>query len=83
MYSNVSKIVVDSKAGGNLLYLPLDKLISATADGGPAANGTGPSAAASSAAPASAPAATPAPTVATDTRARGNERSRSRDAEAR
>ena len=84
MYSNVSKIVVDSKAGGNLLYLPLDKLISATADGAPAANGAASGSAASTAVPpAAAPAATPAPAVAADTRARGNERSRSRDADAR
>lgn len=30
IYSNVTKIVVDSKQGSNLLYLPLDKLIKMT-----------------------------------------------------
>jgi membrane protease subunit HflK len=27
IYSNVTKVMVDSKAGSNLLYLPLDKLM--------------------------------------------------------
>jgi membrane protease subunit HflK len=27
VYSNVSKVMVDSRAGSNLLYLPLDKLL--------------------------------------------------------
>jgi len=27
VYSNVTKVMVDSKAGSNLLYLPLDKLL--------------------------------------------------------
>jgi membrane protease subunit HflK len=31
VYSNVSKVMVDAKGQGNLLYLPLDKLIAATA----------------------------------------------------
>jgi membrane protease subunit HflK len=30
IYSNVTKIMVDSKQGSNLLYLPLDKLIQMT-----------------------------------------------------
>jgi modulator of FtsH protease HflK len=30
VYSNVSKVIVDSKQGSNLLYLPLDKLIQQT-----------------------------------------------------
>jgi membrane protease subunit HflK len=30
MYSNVTKVMVDSKQGSNLLYLPLDKLIQMT-----------------------------------------------------
>ncbi|MBK1613946.1 FtsH protease activity modulator HflK [Rubrivivax gelatinosus] len=34
IYSNVSKVMVDSRSGSNLLYLPLDKLIQQT---GPAA----------------------------------------------
>ena len=27
MYSNVTKVMIDSRAGSNLLYLPLDKLL--------------------------------------------------------
>ncbi|MCB2017886.1 MAG: FtsH protease activity modulator HflK [Hydrogenophaga sp.] len=35
VYSNVSKVLVDSKAGSNLLYLPLDKLMQqVTSQGG-------------------------------------------------
>ncbi len=37
MFSSVSKVVVDQKGGGNLLYLPLDKLMAATAGAAPAA----------------------------------------------
>ena len=31
VYSNTSKVMVDAKGQGNLLYLPLDKLMAATA----------------------------------------------------
>ena len=31
IFSNTSKVMVDSKAGSNLLYLPLDKLIAQVA----------------------------------------------------
>lgn len=42
VYSNVTKVMVDSKQGSNLLYLPLDKLISMSAGGGaPAASTSG------------------------------------------
>ncbi|MBL8349534.1 MAG: FtsH protease activity modulator HflK [Burkholderiaceae bacterium] len=34
VYSNVSKVMVDSRNGSNLLYLPLDKLIQQAAPGG-------------------------------------------------
>jgi membrane protease subunit HflK len=33
VYSNVSKVMVDSRSGSNLLYLPLDKLIQQTGAG--------------------------------------------------
>jgi membrane protease subunit HflK len=36
IYSNVTKVVIDSKQGSNLMYLPLDKLIQMT--GSPANN---------------------------------------------
>ena len=51
IYSNVTKVLVDSKSGSNLLYLPLDKLMQATGSPGavvPSANpGTSPAAPAS------------------------------------
>ncbi|MDP3836108.1 MAG: FtsH protease activity modulator HflK, partial [Hydrogenophaga sp.] len=37
IYSNVTKVLVDSKSGSNLLYLPLDKLMQATGQAAPAA----------------------------------------------
>jgi membrane protease subunit HflK len=37
IYSNVTKVLVDSKSGSNLLYLPLDKLMQATGQPAPAA----------------------------------------------
>jgi membrane protease subunit HflK len=30
MYANTSKVMIDAKGSGNLLYLPLDKLMQAT-----------------------------------------------------
>jgi membrane protease subunit HflK len=35
IYTNVTKVVVDSKQGSNLMYLPLDKLMQMTASGAP------------------------------------------------
>ena len=34
VYSNTSKVMVDTRAQGNLLYLPLDKLMQAAAGNG-------------------------------------------------
>jgi membrane protease subunit HflK len=70
IYSNVTKVLVDSKQGSNLLYLPLDKIIQMT--GGPGADATAVTA------PAAVPAATPA-TLTPDTRARDAARARDRD----
>jgi membrane protease subunit HflK len=39
IYSNVTKVLVDSKSGSNLLYLPLDKIMQMS--GQPATTGTG------------------------------------------
>ena len=36
IYTNVTKVVVDSKQGSNLMYLPLDKLMQMTAGAAPA-----------------------------------------------
>jgi modulator of FtsH protease HflK len=63
VYANVSKVMVESKSGSNLLYLPLDKLIQQT--GAPAA-----------AMPAPAPAPETAPVAPVDSRLRDNARSR-------
>jgi len=35
VYSNVTKVMVESKQGSNLLYLPLDKIIQMSAQGAP------------------------------------------------
>jgi membrane protease subunit HflK len=40
VYSNVTKVLVDSKQGSNLLYLPLDKLMQATGPGALPKTGT-------------------------------------------
>lgn len=68
IYSSVTKVMVDSKQGSNLLYLPLDKIIQMTGQGADAAAVSAP------AAVTTAPIATPP-----DTRARDVSRSRDRD----
>ncbi len=73
VYSNVSKVMVDSRSGSNLLYLPLDKLIQQSAPtgaAGPALNMATPPAAATD---------QPTPTTAADPRSRDGGRSRDRD----
>jgi membrane protease subunit HflK len=68
VYSNVSKVFVDSRSGSNLLYLPLDRLLQQASVPTPAA------------APAAAPAApADAPGAAADLRAREVVRSRERE----
>lgn len=62
MYANTSKVMIDAKGSGNLLYLPLDKLMQA-AVGAAAA----PADAAASAASAAPRAVSPAPAFAGDT----------------
>ena len=66
VYSNVTKVMVESRQGSNLLYLPLDKIMQMTGQGAPSASadvlaGTG---AASGLPPVTAsPSPTPAPTA--------------------
>jgi membrane protease subunit HflK len=67
VYSNVSKVLVDTRSNSNLLYLPLDKLMQQA--GVPAAG----------AAPAPAAPADGAPTGTVDVRSRENQRGRDRD----
>ncbi len=74
IYSNVTKVVVDSKQGGNLMYLPLDKLLqlTGTSSAGPAVPDT---ASASGSVPATASQTNPP----NDPRSRDSLRSRDRD----
>jgi membrane protease subunit HflK len=67
VFSNVSKVMVDSRSGSNLLYLPLDKLMQ---------QASGTTATTPAPMPAEAPAAAAA---ATDARSRDGGRSRERD----
>jgi len=69
VYSNVSKVMVESRNGSNLLYLPLDKLMQAASSSGGAATSTTPSTVPE-------PSGTPPPA---DTRSRDNQRSRDRE----
>jgi membrane protease subunit HflK len=71
VYGSVTKVLVDSRQGSNMLYLPLDKIMQMSAQTGAAA-------------PAEIPSATPAASTApaslsTDARARDISRSRDRD----
>jgi membrane protease subunit HflK len=70
IYSNVTKVLVDSSKGSNLLYLPLDKIMQLSAP-------TGEPAAAVAAAPTTAPA--PAAGVPSDARTRDAGRTRERE----
>ena len=76
IYSNVTKVVVDSKQGSNLLYLPLDKIMQLNAgvtNPAPLAD------ASSSNAPASNVQPVISPPVPADARSRDSSRSRDRD----
>jgi modulator of FtsH protease HflK len=73
IYSNVTKVMVDSRAGNNLLYLPLDKLMQITANQG-AEILTSPALSTPTAPNSAAPVPTP------DPRSRDAGRSRERDA---
>jgi membrane protease subunit HflK len=74
IYSNVTKVVIDSRQGSNLLYLPLDKLIQQVAQSGPegAAVPTVPT-----------PPAAPAAPAANDPRSRDSNNTRGRERESR
>ena len=72
VYSNVTKVLVDSRSGSNLLYLPLDKILA----GSGVATVT-PSAQPNTTSPAPSPAG--ASTIPADSRARDVNRSRERE----
>ncbi|MEO7242564.1 MAG: FtsH protease activity modulator HflK [Variovorax sp.] len=74
IYANTSKVLVDSRSGSNLLYLPLDKLMQMTTSG----NSVGDSAAAGSMPAQSAPPTSTTTGSAADPRLRDG-RSRERD----
>jgi membrane protease subunit HflK len=68
IYSSVTKVLVDSRQGSNLLYLPLDKIMQQVSQAGAATE------------PAAAPTAPAAPAgAAGDSRARDNSRTRERE----
>ena len=75
IYGNVTKVLVESRQGSNLLYLPLDKIMQGVASGNP---GPSDAASASPPAPAAAP-ATPSSTFSNDPRARDSSRTRDRE----
>ena len=70
VYSNVSKVMVDSRSGSNLLYLPLDKLLQQVGTAGPAA---------AAPVPAGGDAGAVTPSSTTDARSRDGARSRDRE----
>ena len=72
VYGNVSKVLVDTKQGSSMLYLPLDKVMQLSAQAEPAAAATAPAAAA-------APTGSPANAGAAASRSRESDRSRDRD----
>lgn len=72
IYSNVTKVLVDSRQGQNMLFLPLDRILQQVAQGGAAAP-------AAEAVPAVPPAPAGAVPPGTDARTRDNGRSRERE----
>lgn len=79
VYANVTKVMVDTRQGSNLLYLPLDKLMQASAGGAAgAASANGGSTSSSGAASDSSSSSIPVP-MSSDARSRDNLRSRDRE----
>ena len=74
IYGNVTKVLVESRQGSNLLYLPLDKIMQQVAGGGIAAPSS--DASSSSAGAAAAPSSVPSTS---EQRSRDNGRSRDRE----
>ena len=74
IYGNVTKVLVDSSKGSNLLYLPLDKIMQATGQAGVSSD-----AAAAAGSPAAGAVTVPS-SPSNDVRARDTSRSRERDA---
>jgi membrane protease subunit HflK len=75
VFGNVTKVLVETKQGGNMLYLPLDKIMQMGGDDAPASGAPlmqGPT-------PSTAPAASPNTSAGADGRSRQNLRSRDRE----
>ncbi|MDD0809738.1 FtsH protease activity modulator HflK [Curvibacter sp. RS43] len=73
IYGNVSKVLIESRQGGNMLYMPLDKLLQMPATAAPV------DAASPAAVPAAQAPASSSSNFSSDARARDNGRSRDRD----
>jgi membrane protease subunit HflK len=68
VYTNVSKVMIDTRNNSNLLYLPLDKLLQQTGAAAPAIGATAPT-----------PTETAPPATSIDSRSRDNARTRDRE----
>lgn len=77
IYANVTKVMVESRAGGNMLFLPLDKIMQQVAAGGVVAPST------ESTAPATAPSAPAAGAAGATSDARNRDNARGRERETR
>jgi len=76
VYTSVSKVLIESRAGSNLLYLPLDKILQMTSQGAAAAGADAPQPAAGAAPATGTP---PVPAVPADSRSRDSARTRDRE----
>lgn len=76
VYNNVTKVMVDSRQGSNLLYLPLDKIMQMSSQGGAVAAESAAPASNGSASTVTQPAA---PSLPLDARARDSSRTRDRE----
>jgi membrane protease subunit HflK len=74
VYTNVTKVLVESKQGSNLLYLPLDKIMQQSAQGAPAASSDAAAAGATSP-----PLNSSVPSSTADSRVRDTARTRERE----
>jgi len=80
IYSNTTKVLIDSKQGSNLLYLPLERLMQLSAQGAAGAAVDAPPASVAGTAPPQNANVVPGSTGSSDSRVRDSGRSRDRDA---
>ncbi|HEY8050717.1 MAG TPA: FtsH protease activity modulator HflK [Ramlibacter sp.] len=79
VYSNVTKVLVESRSGSNLLYLPLDKIMQQASQAGAAAPAPSADSSSGMPAPAAAPPTSSGIPSTSDARSRDNARSRDRE----